>query len=112
MPGRWPARPAPLRSTPRPGAWNRSSRRSSGWLAAGARCGVASRGRRGDAPRGGFPAAGDGGAGDGFGSGGGFDGGDGGADDGGAGNRTVNGVLADGTDAGPAEPTPVLAVVG
>jgi GTP-binding protein len=77
---------------------------------------VASRGRRGDASRGGFPAAGDGGAGDSFGSGGGgFDGGDsfdGGADDGGAGQRTVNGVLADGTDAGPAEPTPVLAVVG
>src|SRR5580692_7772160 len=116
MPRRWPARPAPLRSTPRPWAWNRSSRRSSGWLAAGARCGVASRGRRGDAARGGFPAAGDGGAGDGFGSGGGgFDGGDGfdgGADGGGAGQRTVNGVLADGTDAGPAEPTPVLAVVG
>src|ERR1700722_13448659 len=116
MPRRWPARPAPLRSTPRPWAWNRSSRRSSGWLAAGARCGVASRGRRGDAARGGFPAAGDGGAGDGFGrGGGGFDGGDGfdgGADGGGAGQRTVNGVLADGTDAGPAEPTPVLAVVG
>jgi GTPase len=32
--------------------------------------------------------------------------------DAGDGDRTVNGVLADGTDAGPAAPSPVLAVVG
>jgi GTP-binding protein len=56
---------------------------------------VASRGPRAD-----YSAGGDGGAEDGF------------EPDAGGDGLTVNGVLADGTDAGPAAPSPVLAVVG